>query len=537
VFRDKPGGLVVDYIGIADDLRRALATYTKSGGEGEAALDQDEAVRAMQEWYEVCRDLFHGFDHLALVAAPPKERVKRMPSAVEHLLTQEDGRERFVKAVAGLSKAFALAVPREEAMAIRDEVGFFQEARAWLVKTDPRTGPAREDLDHAIKQIVSDAIAPEGVIDIFAAAGLPKPDISLLSEEFLSEVREIPQRNLAVELLHKLLVDEVRLRGRTNVVMSRRFSEMLEATIRRYHNKQIQTAEVIEELIELARDMRDARARGEDLGLTEEELAFYDALETNDSAVQVLGDETLRKIAQELTDTVRRNATIDWTQKESARARLRVMVKRILRRYGYPPDKEKRATETVLEQAVQLGFEFAESPAAEARVLPFRVVPNHEVRPYENAIPLFSLKGAAGGFSQSQSPEPEAWVEPTGRVRPGPGLFVAQVMGESMNRRIPNGAYCVFRHPVEGSRQGRVLLVEHRDISDPDTGGSYAVKVYERIGQVERGERRSEIRLKPDSFDPSFEPLVLRGPQADDVRIIAEVVDVLPRGSQDRGWG
>jgi len=527
VFRDKPGGLVVDYIGIADDLRRALAAYSQSGSKGEAVVDQDQAVHAMRERYEICRDLFHGFAYLPLVAAAPKDRLKAMPSAVEHVLAQENGRERFVKAVLGLSKAFALAVPRDEAMAIRDEVGFFQEVKAWLVKTDGRGGAGEEDLDHAVRQIVSEAIAPEGVIDIFEAAGLPKPDISLLSDEFLEDVKEIPQKNLAVELLRKLLDDEIRLRGRKNVVQSRQFSEMLEATIRRYHNKQIQTVEVIEQLIQLAKEMREARRRGEDLGLSEEELAFYDALETNDSAVAVLGDEVLRAISRELTDTVRRNATIDWTQKESARARLRVMVRRILRRYGYPPDRQQKATDTVLEQAVQLGFEFAESPPAE--VLPFRVVPMAGARPFENSVPLYSLKAAAGGFSGAQVPEAEAWVEPHGRTRPGPGLFVAQVIGESMNRRIPNGAYCLFRHPVEGSRNGKVVLVQHHDIADPEAGGSYTVKVYERVGWTSTltHERHADITLKPDSTDPTFQPIVLTDVQEDDVRVIAELIEVL----------
>ncbi len=368
------------------------------------------------------------------------------------------------------------------------------------------------------------------MIDIFEAAGLPKPDISLLSEEFLDEVREIPQKNLAVEVLRKLLSDEIRLRGRKNVVLSRQFSEMLEATVRRYHNKQIQTVEVIEELIELAREVREAHRRGENLGLSEEELAFYDALETNDSAVAVLGDETLRTIARELTATVRKNATIDWTQKESARAKLRVMVKRILRKYGYPPDKERRATETVLEQAVQLGFEFAETAPAE--VLPFRVLSTAEAKPYENCIPLYSLKAAAGAFGESQAVEPEAWVEPSGQTRPGTGLFVAQVVGESMNRRIPNGAYCVFRIPVEGSRNARVLLVQHRDIADPETGGSYTVKIYERTGWVrpDGGDRHADVTLKPDSTSPSFEPIVLTDVNEDDVRVIAELVEVLLRG-------
>jgi type I restriction enzyme, R subunit len=303
VFRDKPGGLVVDYIGIADDLRRALSAYTESGGQGDPTIQQEQAVRAMLERYEICQDLFHGFDYLALVQAPPKERIKLMLGAVEHLLSQDEGAERFTKAVVDLSKAFALAVPDPSALTIRDEVGFFQEAKAWLTKTNPRDPTKDADLDNAIRQIVSEAIAPEGIIDIFEAAGLKKPDISLLSDAFLAEVKEIPQKNLAAELLRKLLNDEIKTRSRRNLVQSRKFSEMLEATLRRYHNKQIRTAEVIEELIELAKEMREARSRGRDLGLTEDELAFYDALETNDSAVAVLGDDILRQIARESLPT------------------------------------------------------------------------------------------------------------------------------------------------------------------------------------------------------------------------------------------
>jgi type I restriction enzyme R subunit len=359
VFRDKPGGLVVDYLGLADDLRKALATYTESGGRGEAVLNQDEAVAVMLERFEVCRDLFHGFDHTAYFTGSANEKMKMLPSAQEHVLQQPDGKDRFVKAVTELSKAFALSVPRKEALDIRDEVAFFQTVKAALVKTERGKRRPEEDLDFAIKQIVSAAIAPEGVIDVFEAAGLQKPDISILSDEFLAEVREMPHRNLAVELLQKLLNDEIKTRARRNVVQSRAFSEMLESALRKYQARAITTAQVIEELIELARQMREAQRRGEELGLTDEELAFYDALETNDSAVAILGDETLRTIAQELTETVRRNATIDWTVKETARANLRRMVRRILRKHGYPPDKSEKATQTVLEQAVQLGFEFS----------------------------------------------------------------------------------------------------------------------------------------------------------------------------------
>ena len=359
VFRDKPGGLVVDYLGLADQLKRALADYTASGGRGTTAVDQAEAVAVMLEKYEVCCDLFHGFDWSVWTTGKPAQRLGLLPAAQEHILAQEKGKERLLQAVTELSQAFALAVPHEKAIEIRDDVAFFQAVRSALAKSGGTSPKAAEDLEHAIRQLVSKAVAPDGVVDIFAAAGLPKPDISILSDEFLAEVRDLPHRNLAVELLRKLLNEEIRSRGKKNVVLSRSFAEMLERTIRAYQNRAIETAQVIEELIRLAKEMREANARGEKLGLSEEEIAFYDALETNDSAVKVLGDETLRTIARELVETVRRNVTIDWTVRESVRAKLRVVVKRVLRKHGYPPDKQERATQTVLEQAELLCRDWA----------------------------------------------------------------------------------------------------------------------------------------------------------------------------------
>ncbi len=359
VFRDKPGGLVVDYLGLAHELKRALATYTESGGAGKTALDQEEAVAVMLEKHEVCCALFHGFDRSAWIAGTPAERLALLPAAQEHILAQENGKERCVTAVRELSQAFALAVPHEDAIRIRDDVSFFQHVQSVLVKRSASATRAEEELDHAVRQLVSQAVASEGVIDIFAAAGLEKPDISILSDEFLAEVRGLPQRNLAVELLRKLLTGEVSGRRRRNVVQARSFAEMLERTIRKYQNRAVEAAQVIEELIQLARDLRAADARGEELGLTDDELAFYDALETNDSAVQMLGDETLRHIARELVEIVRGNVTIDWTLRENVRANLRRLVKRILRRHGYPPDRQEKATRTVLEQAEALSAGWA----------------------------------------------------------------------------------------------------------------------------------------------------------------------------------
>ena len=359
VFRDKPGGLVVDYLGLAHELKRALAIYTESGGTGKTALDQAEAVAVMLEKYEVCCGLFHGFDRSKWITGTPQERLGLLPAAQEHILTQENGKDRCVQSVRELSQAFALAVPHEDAVRIRDEVAFFQAVQSVLAKRAAADARPKEELDHAVRQIISRAVASEGVIDIFAAAGLEKPDISILSEEFLAEVRGMPQRNLAVELLQKLLKGEVSTRRRKNVVQARSFSQMLEQTLRRYQNRAVEAAQVIEELIQLARELREANVRGEKLGLSEDELAFYDALETNDSAVQVLGDETLRAIARELVETVRGNVTIDWTLRENVRANLRRLVKRTLRRHGYPPDKQEKATRTVLEQAEVLSADWA----------------------------------------------------------------------------------------------------------------------------------------------------------------------------------
>ena len=360
VFRDKPGGLVVDYLGLSHELKQALATYTESGGTGQTAVDKGEAIALMLEKHEVCLAMLHGFNFGAWVTGTPAERLALLPAAQEHILAQEDGKDRFIAAVHDLTRAFALAVPSDEATRIRDDVGFFQAVQSVLAKRAATEDRPQEELDNAVRQIISRAVAPEGVIDIFAAAGLPKPDISILSEEFLVEVRGMEHRNLAVELLQKLLNGEVAARRRRNVVQARSFAEMLDVAIRRYQNRSVAAAQVIEELIELAREMREAGERGEQLGLSDDELAFYDALETNDSAVQVLGDETLCLIARELVRTVGANVTIDWTLRENVRANLRRLVKRILRKHGYPPDKQESATRMVIEQAEVLSAGWAD---------------------------------------------------------------------------------------------------------------------------------------------------------------------------------
>jgi type I restriction enzyme R subunit len=360
VFKDKPGGLVVDYLGLAEELKQALADYTNSKGKGDITLDQEEAVAVMLERYERVCGIMHGFDFGAAAETTAAKRLPLIAQAAEHVLQQKDGKQRYLQAVSELSKAFALAVPHDSALEIRDEVGFFQEVRAVLAKSiSEGGGKSPEELELAVRQIVSRAISSDKVIDIFDAAGLKKPDISILSDEFLAEVKHLPQRNLAVELLQKLLNNELKIRSKKYLVQSRSFAEMLEATIRRYQNRTIEAAQVIAELIELAKQMREGQKRGKDLGLTDDEVAFYDALETNDSAVKVLGEPTLKEIARELVSHVRKSVTIDWTLRESAQAQIRVLVRRILRKYGYPPDKQEKATQTVLEQAKLLCVDWA----------------------------------------------------------------------------------------------------------------------------------------------------------------------------------
>ena len=359
VFKDKPGGLIVDYIGIADPLKKALAVYTESGGKGETTVDQDKAVQKMLEKYEICCDMFHGFDWDKWKVGTAVDRLSLLPPAQEHILQQDNGQSRYNKVVTELSVAFALSIPNVKAIAIRDDVSFFQAVKAALVKKTTSQGQKTADFDQAIRQIVSRAITPDGVIDIFQEAGLQKPDISILSDEFLNEVQGMPHKNLAVELLNKLLREEIRIRSRKNVVKGRSFLKLLEKSMRSYQNRAIETAKVIEELIALAKEIREADRRGEDLGLTEDELAFYDALETNDSAVKVLGDAILKQIALDLVEIIRRNVNIDWTVRGSIKAKLRAKVKRTLRKHGYPPDKTEKATETVLQQAEVIALDWA----------------------------------------------------------------------------------------------------------------------------------------------------------------------------------
>jgi len=355
----KKGGLIVDYLGLAWHLQQALALYTESGGTGQGVINQEEAVAIVQREHEICRDLFHGFDYSAWRSGAAHVQKQLIANAIDHLLALANGKQRFLQTVSRLSQSFALAVPHPAALALRDDVGFFQAVRAAIIKSNPDHELTAEEIEQSLRQMLSRAVASDEVIDIFKAAGLKKPDISILSDEFLAEVAGIPQRNLAVELLRKLLSDEIKLRQRTNLVQSRSFREMLERTIIAYQNRSLETTEIIAELVKLAQEMREAHNRGETLGLSEAELAFYDALEVNDSAVKILGDDVLKGIARELVQKIRANVTIDWTVRETVRAKLRALVKRTLRNHGYPPDKQEQATDTVLEQAELLARDWA----------------------------------------------------------------------------------------------------------------------------------------------------------------------------------
>ncbi|MBZ9713453.1 type I restriction endonuclease subunit R [Deinococcus multiflagellatus] len=353
VFGGKQGGLVVDYLGLASSLKEALRIYTESAGQGEPTRNFEAALDIMQEKLDVVRGILHGFDYSDFAAASPAERVRLIADGQDFVIGKRQAvKERFIREVLALGQAYALAVPHPDALELREEIVYLQTVRAALSKGETvERRQARHDVNHAVQQLVERAVAPDGVVDVFQAAGLKRPDLSILSDGFLEEVRHLPQRNLAVELLERLLKDEIRTRSRRNAVESQKFSDKLEEAIARYQNRSIEAAQVIEELLDMAREYREAQARGENLGLSQDEIAFYDALGVSDSAVQVMGDAVLYEIAREIAATVRRNVTIDWALREQSRAKLRLMVKKVLKRYGYPPEKTDDASALVLKQA------------------------------------------------------------------------------------------------------------------------------------------------------------------------------------------
>jgi type I restriction enzyme, R subunit len=364
VFKDKQGGLVVDYIGIGEELKAAMKTYTASKGRGKPTVDAREALAVLLEKMDVLRAMLHGFDYSGFKTGG--HRV--LAGAANHVLglvsaqgekAERDGKKRFADAALAMSHAFSLCCTLDEAKALRDEVAFLQAVKVILTKREASAQrQTDEERELAIRQIINSAVVSGEVVDIFAAVGLDKPNIGLLDDAFLAQVQNLPERNLAVELLERLLQGEIKSRFASNVVQDRKFSDMLTEVIRRYQNRSIETAQVIEELIGMAKKFREAAHRGEQLGLHEDEIKFYDALANNESAVRELQDETLKKIAQELTQSLRNNITVDWAERESVRAKLRLMVKRILKKYKYPPDQAEEAVELVLQQAQNLGDEW-----------------------------------------------------------------------------------------------------------------------------------------------------------------------------------
>jgi type I restriction enzyme R subunit len=360
VFKDKPGGLVVDYIGIANELKAALADYTQAHGRGKPTIDAHEALAVLQEQMDVLHAMLHGVEYTKF----RNKAWQLLPTVANHVLGLDDGKNRFADAVLAASKAFALCCTLDDALAYRDELAFLQAVKAALTKhvgTDRKL--TDEQKEHALRQIISRAIVSDEVIDIFSAAGLKRPDIGVLSDEFLDDVRNMKARNLAVELLERLLKGEIKSRFKTNVVQSAKFSELLQQSLTRYRNRAIETAQVIEELIAMARKFQEAAQRGETLGLNSDEMAFYDALAMNEAAVRNLGDATLKKIAVELTQSLRKSVSVDWAKRETVRAKLRVMVRTLLKRYKYPPDRQEEATETVLRQAESLSDQWASADA------------------------------------------------------------------------------------------------------------------------------------------------------------------------------
>ncbi len=358
VYKDKPGGLIVDYLGIASDLKKALAFYSDSGGKGDPTFLQEQAVQLMLEKMEIVSQMYYGFEYETYFEAGTSKKLSMILAAEEHILGLEEGKKRYINEVTALSRAFAIAVPHKQAMDAKDEISFFQAVKERLAKFD-ETGSGKTDyqIETTIKQVIDQALISEQVIDVFDAAGIKKPDISILSEEFLMELKGMEHKNVALEVLKKLLNDEIRSRAKKNLVKSKTFLEMLENSIKKYHNKILTAAEVIEELINLSKDIVEMDNEAKRMGLTDFEYAFYTAVANNDSARELMQQDKLRELAVVLTETIRKNATIDWTIKESVKARLKVAVKRILRKYGYPPDMQMLATETVLKQAELIACE------------------------------------------------------------------------------------------------------------------------------------------------------------------------------------
>jgi type I restriction enzyme R subunit len=360
VYKDKPGGLVVDYLGIASDLKKALSFYSDAGGKGDPTIAQEQAVQLMLEKLEVVSNMYHGFPYEEYFEAETSRKLSMILAAEEHILNLEDGKKRYINEVTALSKTFAIAIPHEQAMDVKEEVAFFQAVKARLAKFDGTgSGKTNEEIETTIRQVIDKALVSEQVIDVFDAAGIKKPDISILSEEFLLELKGMEHKNVALEVLKKLLNDEIKTRSKKNLVKSKSLMEMLENSIKKYHNKILTAAEVMDELIKLSKEIVDMDSEAKHMGLSDFEYAFYTAVADNESARDLMGKDKLRELAVIITERVKQNASIDWTIKESVRAKLKVIIKRTLRQYGYPPDMQKLATETVLRQAEMIANELS----------------------------------------------------------------------------------------------------------------------------------------------------------------------------------
>ncbi len=360
VYKDKPGGLIVDYLGIASDLKKALSFYSDSGGKGDPAVAQEKAVQLMLEKLEVVSQMFHGFPYEDYFEADTSTKLSLILGAEEHILGLDNGKKRFVDEVTALSQAFSIAIPHEQAMDAKDEISFFQVVKSRLMKFDiTGTGKTNEEIETTIRQVIDKALVTDEVIDVFDAAGIKKPDISILSEEFLLEVKNMEHKNIALEVLKKLLNDEIKARIKKNLVQGKSLMEMLENSIKKYHNKIVTAAEVIEELIKLSKEINQMDKEPEEMGLSDFEYSFYCAIANNENAKEVMQKDKLRELAIVLFEKVKANASIDWTIKESVKAKLKVIVKRTLRQYGYPPDMQKLATETVLKQAELIAEEIS----------------------------------------------------------------------------------------------------------------------------------------------------------------------------------
>jgi type I restriction enzyme R subunit len=358
VYKDKPGGLVVDYIGIGQDLRNAMVTYLQSGGEGSPIVDIKEAIAGMKEKLEIVAQMFNGFDYKSYFKVATAQKLQVLLGAQNFILSDVKLKERFLKEVTLLSKLFAMAIPSPEAEIIKDKVAFFQAVKARINKFRGSGVKSDYEVETAIKQIVDEALSSDGIIDVFEAAGLESPSVSILSDEFLLEVKNMQQKNVAFELLKKLLSDEVRIRKTKNIAQGKKFSEMLESVVKRYHNNQIDSAQVLAELSDIAKEMRLEDNKSEELGLTPAEYAFYSVLNENEST-NFLDDNKMKELIHTIVDVIRKNATVDWSKREDVRAKLRLTVKKILMRYGYPPDLAKLEADRVLAQGESLADMFS----------------------------------------------------------------------------------------------------------------------------------------------------------------------------------